>query len=91
MEFEWDENKNLVNIKKHGISFLSAIRIFEHPIIEKVDDRKDYRETRIAAIGRVDEFTLFVVYTIRRNKRRIISARKANKHEKEKYSEIYSG
>ena len=51
MEFEWDSIKNQRNIEKHGIDFTDAVRIFEHPTLTVVDNRRDYGEKRIAAMG----------------------------------------
>ncbi len=87
MNFEWDGDKNAANIEKHGIDFSDAMRIFEGPTLERVDDRKAYGETRIAAIGIVETRALFVVYTTRGRTRRVISARKANRHERKAYRE----
>jgi len=90
MEFEWDENKNRENQRKHGISFERAARIFDEPRrIEKVDDRWDYGEERIAALGHSEGKILYVVYTWRGNARRIISARGAMKDERRAYLAIY--
>ena len=73
MNFEWDGDKNAANIEKHGIDFGDARRIFEGPTLERVDDRKAYGETRIAAIGIVENRELFIVYTMRGQTRRVIS------------------
>ena len=89
LEFEWDENKNQVNIRRRGISFQEASRIFRLSTLDEIDDREDYGETRIASIGEADGRILYVVYTWRNNVIRIISARRANRHERRKYSEIY--
>jgi len=88
-EFEWDENKNRANVRKHGISFQEASRIFRLPTLDEIDDRQDYGETRIASVGETDGKILYVVYTWRDDVIRIISARKANQHEKRAYSEIH--
>ena len=87
MNFEWDGDKNAANIDKHGIDFTDAKRIFEGPTLERIDDRKAYGETRVAAVGVVENRELFVVYTTRGRTRRIISARKANRHERKAYRE----
>ncbi len=80
MTFEWDENKNKANKKKHGISFEVAVRVFCDPNVIVVPDPES-REDRWNAIGFVGAL-LFVVYTERDNDRiRIISARKATKGE----------
>jgi uncharacterized protein len=85
MAFEWDAAKNAANLAKHGISFGDAVRIFEGPVLEKIDSRRDYGEERIAAIGLAMGLELYVVYTSRGSKRRIISARRASKDEREAY------
>ena len=79
MEFEWDENKRSANLSKHGID-IDAAKIFNRPIIKRVDSRYDY-ETRIVTLGEVNGIVLFVVYTWRGQVRRIISARRATKRE----------
>ncbi len=82
---EWDEKKRGANLTKHGVDFVLAARIFNGPTLEGSDDRRNYGEERIGAYGVVEGFVLFVVYTRRKGKRRIISARKAGTHEKEIY------
>ena len=44
MNFEWDENKNEVNIRKHGVDFNDIPEIFDDPMIINFDDRVDYNE-----------------------------------------------
>jgi uncharacterized DUF497 family protein len=84
--FEWDEEKNAANIKNHGIDFLDAALIFENPRMEAVDDRAEYGELRCIALGLSGGTVLRVVYTWRgENVVRIISARRANRHDAEKY------
>jgi uncharacterized protein len=78
MEFEWDENKRYTNLSKHGIDFVDAAKIFNLPVLERVDNRYDYEETRIVALGEVNGIVLFVVYTWRDEVRRIISALEGN-------------
>ena len=90
MEFEWDAMKNHRNIEKHGIDFANAVRIFENPTFEVVDNRRDYGETRVVAMGTVDEIILYVLYTTRGGIRRIISARRANRRERRTYRESFS-
>ena len=51
MNYVWDKRKGRGNDARHGIAFEDAIRIFEGPTLERVDDRFDYGETRIYAIG----------------------------------------
>lgn len=86
MFFEWDSRKNEANRKKHGFWFQDAISIFNGFVLSEVDRRKDYGETRLIGIGALSEvMILTVVYTERDEKIRIISARKANSKEKERY------
>jgi len=91
LEFEWDEDKNQANIRKHGVSFQEASSIFDKLTFDEVDNRKDYGETRIASIGESGGEILYVVYTWRGNVIRIISARSGNRNEREKYSKLYEG
>ncbi len=88
MEFEWDENKRRANIRKHGIDFVDAATIFEGQIVVIPDERLDYDETRYIAFGLLKGQVvkvLVVAYTERGEKIRIISARKALKHEETFY------
>lgn len=88
MKFEWDENKNQTNIRKHGISFEQAKTIFNHDILTRIDNRYDYGEVREISLGQIDgEVIVVVVHTKRNKNTRIISARKANKKEREVYNE----
>jgi uncharacterized DUF497 family protein len=87
MAFEWDIIKEEINLKKHGISFVTAASLFMNRHYEARSDRKD--EERYLAIGEVENRILAVVYTKRREKYRIISARKASKHEEAAYKKNY--
>lgn len=91
LRFEWDENKNLKNIKKHKVSFKEASTIFadEHLVIFE-DVKHSLDEERFIAIGRsLKDNILFVCYCERENDIiRIISARKElSKKEREVYYE----
>jgi uncharacterized DUF497 family protein len=86
--FEWDEEKNAVNIRKHGIRFEDAIRIFDGFVATEVDDRHDYGEVRMISLGAVDDIVvLAIVHTDREGITRIISARQANRAERKRYEE----
>ncbi|MBQ5470706.1 MAG: BrnT family toxin [Treponema sp.] len=92
MIFEWDEKKNAINKKKHGISFEMAVRVFlDEKRVEKLDiEHSTLEEERINIIGRVsDMLILFVVATDRKGNARIISARRAEDDEEEEYYENY--
>jgi len=82
MLFEWDEAKSRRNLNERGFGFEYAARIFLRPTLEKLDNRRDYGEARIQAIGRVIDDILFVVYTDRGDARHIISARLASRKER---------
>lgn len=85
--YEWDEAKNRQNIAKHGIDFADARRIFQRPILVRRDDRQDYREDRWIALGELDGVVVVMVFTRRGDRVRIISVRKANRHEDKVYQE----
>jgi uncharacterized DUF497 family protein len=87
--YEWDEAKNAANIAKHRIDFDEAVRIFEGPVLENIDRRRDYGEVRIVAFGEVDGRELTVVYTMRGENPRIISARRSYKNERRTYRQVY--
>ena len=84
--FEWDENKRKFNLEKHGIDFVDIIETFDD------QDRIEFEsirsgEKRFQTIGIAHEVVLFLVYTLRGKKKRIISARRASKNEREAYYE----
>lgn len=85
MEFEWDINKEAINLKKHGISFVVAARMLLEKHYEARSDRNN--EIRYLAVGEIENRVIAVVYTRRGNKYRIISARKARKDEEARYKE----
>lgn len=83
--FEWDDEKNRINISKHNIDFYDAAKVFaDENRIERLDLVHSDDEDRWQVIGMVDDI-LFVVYTERDNKTRLISARLANKKERRMY------
>ena len=86
MRYRWSEQKNRRNQKLHGITFDDAVRIFEGVTVERVDDRFDYDETRVYAIGLVNGLEITVIYTESGDEeRRIISAWRAEPHERRYY------
>ena len=85
-EFEWDDDKAALNYTKHGVSFEAAREVFKDAFaVETLDDRVDYREERFSIIGMARGVLLFVAYTVRGDRLRLISARRATKHEQEDY------
>ena len=87
--FEWDENKELLNIAKHRLDFRTAARVFLDPFLLEFEDDRNYNETRWNVIGMVDGRVLFVTYTERNERIRIISARGAEAHERRKYHDTF--
>ena len=86
MNYVWDKRKGRGNVARHGIAFEDAVRIFEGPTLERVDDRFDYGETRIYAIGVVDGLEITLIYTdVSETQRRVISAWRAERHERTAY------
>ena len=86
MQFEWDENKNAQNLKKHGISFEEAQEIFDGIVFNAIDERFDYGEIREISIGAIQGVVIVTVaHTERNGVIRIISARKATRQEKNTY------
>ena len=88
MDLEWDEAKNRVNIRKHGIAFEMAQLIFKSTFFTKLDLRNAYGEDRFISIGKIDDIVvLVVVHTDRNERTRIISARPASRKERQAYYE----
>jgi uncharacterized protein len=86
LKFEWDRSKAKANFAKHRISFEFAKGVFNDPFAtEFPDDRREYDEQRYVILGLVNEIVLYVAYAERNEAIRIISARRATKHEKEAY------
>ena len=86
MKFEWDEKKNKANIKKHGINFTHAIDAFLDPMCREYYDYKHSgeEEDRMMIVGIAKGVFLIVSFTEPDDEtKRIISARKATKHELE--------
>ena len=87
-EFEWSDSKAAQNLEQHGVSFESAREIFGDPFaLEWLDTSEDYGEARYAVIGMVQSRLLFVAYTLRGERRRLISARGAEPYERRRYHE----
>ena len=86
MIFEWDDGKDTANLAKHDISFGQAIGIFQGRYVSREDDRQSYGETRILSLGELSgQIIIVVVHTARNGNMRIISARRANKKERQVY------
>ena len=85
MGFQWDPEKDAANPAKHHVSFRQAAEIFRSFRMTAEDTRRDYGERRFLTLGEYDNAVLWVVYTLRGEDIRIISAWKAGKHDREAY------
>ena len=87
MRYTWDERKNRRNRELRGIAFEDAIRIFEGPTVEIADERFDYGEDRVYAIGLISGLEITVIYadTKTNDERRIISAWRSEPRERRSY------
>lgn len=92
MEFEWRDAKAEANLNVHGVSFELARTVFRDPIaIELLDDPDDYGEDRYLIVRMAEgELPLFVAYTERDERIRIISARRVTQHEQDGYFSQYT-
>ena len=87
--FEWDSDKNIMNIKKHGLSFAEILEVFDDPFFqEKVDlEHSTLNETRIIGIGNINGIIIVTTVFTERERIRIISSRLATKAEEVFYYE----
>jgi uncharacterized DUF497 family protein len=87
VQYEWDDGKWAENLRKHGVDFTDAIAVLEDANrLEEVDTRFAYDEERLRVIGMAHGNVLFVVVTLPDEEIcRIISARKATRHEQDRY------
>lgn len=86
--FEWDEDKNAENIKKHRIDFKMAVQAFDDDLaIPFADPEHSIDEARYALLGMCKSGLVFISFAIRGEKYRIITARKASKRMHKMYAE----
>ena len=88
--FEWDERKRLTTLEKHGIDFRRAIEIFGGSTLV-FPSRQSESEERWTAIGILDQVEIAVIYTMRKQICRIITARRARRYERSEYHTRYPG
>ena len=84
MEFEFDPNKSKSNFDKHGIDFETARLLWKDPFRMTAEANSDL-ESRFAMIGSLNEIVWFAVFTIRDDRTRIISVRRARERERKIY------
>lgn len=87
MTYQWDADKALANLRKHGIDFADAVAIFADTLAITIPDYR-FSEERFITMG-LDSFgrLLVVVYTVRNKDIRVISARRATRRERRQYEE----
>ena len=90
MTLDWDPEKSEANLADRGFDFEFATLIFDGPVLQVEDRRRDYGEVRFVAIGLAEGIALTVVFTDRpdpagRVVRRVISARRSNRYERKAY------
>jgi len=89
-EFEWDDDKAVSNLKKHKVSFDEGATVFNDPLVANIPDPDNSEdEERFIAIGiSVGGSLLVVVFTMRNERMRIITCRKATKTERKTYENL---
>ena len=87
MNYNYDARKLAANVEKHGVWFQAAKSFEWENALIRVDDRKQYEETRFEAIGYIDERLHVMLFCLRETAVRIISLRKANSREVKRYAE----
>jgi uncharacterized protein len=85
VRYEWDEDKRRKNIRKHGIDFVGAERVFDGYTVTVDDDRFAYHEFRFLTLGVLNGRVVVVSHTERGDSVRFISIRGATKNEEERY------
>lgn len=89
LRFEWDPEKNRANVAKHDLGFANASGAFSGPMLSRIDDRRDHGEERWIGLGKIEDVVVAIAYTVRSDKVRIISARKANRNEAKTYEQAF--
>ncbi len=88
-DFEWDPAKCARNIERHAIDFADAAGIWSGMVLQLRSDRDG--EERHVAYGRMEGRLIAVVWTPRAGRRRIISVRRANRHERDLFAAALAG
>ncbi|MCJ2060457.1 BrnT family toxin [Methylobacterium sp. J-048] len=82
----WDDRKNDLNVRRHGIDFAALREVFDGRFaLTREDTRRDYGERRFNTLVALNGVILNVTFTPRNGKRRIVSARIANRRERQLY------
>ena len=81
MRFTWSETKRTLNIQHYDLDFVDAPRVFDGPTFTYEDDRFNYLEQRFVSLGLLDGMVVSIVHSESPRLIRVISFRKATKHE----------
>jgi uncharacterized DUF497 family protein len=90
MKFTFDTNKDAINIEKHNLSLAEAEHLDWADMLSWLDDRKDYGEIRQIGLVPMKQRLYVVVFVDKKTERRIISLRKANLRECERYEQEFN-
>ena len=90
MKFTWDEAKRRSNLVKHGLDFADVPAVFGGITFTFEDDRFDYGEERFITLGMLKGMVVVIAHTERNDTVRIISMRKATKHEQKLYFQDFT-
>jgi len=85
--YEWDDEKNRINLSERGLSFEDAEAVFAGPCVTFEDTRQDYGEQRFITFGLLEGRMVVIAHTPRGESIRIISMRKGNDREQKTYQE----
>ena len=92
MTYDWDEKKSVSNRNTHGLDFADAQHVFDGLVLTTEDKRQDYEEQRFNSLGLLEGRVVHITHTPRgENVTRIISMRKATKHEEKIYFKAIYG
>ena len=87
MKFNFDSNKDAINLAKHQLSLADAAKLDWMAALIWIDNRQDYGEIRQIGLVPINQRLYVVVFVDKKTERRIISLRKANNKEYERYEQ----
>ena len=89
MRFEFDPNKDLINLDKHGLTLALAAELDWDTALLWIDNRRDYGEVRVLALAPLTSVLYYVAFVDRGEVRRVISLRRANRREVRRYVQVF--
>jgi uncharacterized DUF497 family protein len=85
MNIVWDDRKRRANLKKHGLDFADAWKVFEGPVVLFEDNREAYGEQRLIGVGLLHTLVVVIAHTENDGTIRVISMREADRDEQDLY------